>query len=154
MSGSQATIWSNLTIKEIDNHLSQLITRTSILGKRLKYKCAYGRARGSDVTISMVDKKKKIHYLLIEVELYASGAMEDKVKKWANRHSQRPNTTTLVVSLVLQALRNRLVNEFSKDAKVAAMVFSPFFRIFPGSGDGRISDEIKSAITSWIEQRL
>lgn len=156
MSESRKNTWSDLTIQEIENHIKWLLSRIPVLEleKRLNYKPSYGKARGSDVEISIIDITGIAHYLLFEAEQYASGDIRTKVRDWAERHFRRPNTTTIVISLVLQALRNRLVNEFIKDKKVADMISSPAFRIFPGSGDGKITEELKSFITFWVEQRL
>ncbi len=150
---SENETWSDLTIREIENHIKCLLTRIPALQSRLRYECAYGRRRGSDVVIFMTDENQE-HSLRFEIEQYASGSgLDRKVSAWAERHS-RPNTTTVVVSLVLQALHNRLVHEFSRNDTVANMVFSPNFRLFPGSGDGKITDELKQFITRWIEQKL
>lgn len=119
------------------------------------YTCAYGQGRGSDIEIFVTDRSNVKHVLLFEVEQYASGqGLEGKVKTWAKRHNSQQNTTTIVISLVLQALRNRLIDKFSKDKIVGEMVFSHNFRMFPGSGDGKITEELKSFITLWVEQKL
>ena len=147
--------WSNLTIFEVENHLKWLLIRMPVLERQLKYQCAYGKARGADVKICLIDSRNIEHLLLMEIEQYASGkGLEKKVKTWAKRHLSKPNTTTIVISLVLQAFRNRLVTEFSKDSKIANMVFSTTFRMFPGSGDGQITEELRSFLTYWVEQKL
>lgn len=148
-------MWSDSTIREIENHIKLLHTRIPILKRRLKIKCSYGTSRGSDVEICMTDKSNSTHFLRFEVEQYASGrGLDRKVKTWAKRHFSRPNTTTVVISLVLQALRKQLIDKFSIDKFIEEMVFSSNFRIFPGIGDGKVTEELKLFITMWVEQKL
>lgn len=145
--------WSDLTLRQIEAYLKDLLVRIPLLRERLKYDIAYGKAHGADVTVTLSEENGNQHLLLFEVEQYASGqGYENKVVTWARRHKARPNTTTVVISLVLQATYNRLVN-FDND-EVRKMVYSPGFRLFAGNGDGHISDDIKDFIKSWIEQRL
>ena len=147
--------WSDLTIDSISNHLDGLITGMPALEHRLTYRSARGSKVGSDIVVQLNGAYGNQHMLLFEIEQYASGkGLQNKVKTWAKRHIKKPNTTTIVISLVLQALRNRLVNEFSMDSDIRNMVFSNEFRMFPGSGDGRIPDELKYFLTWWIEQRI
>jgi hypothetical protein len=61
---------------------------------------------------------------------------------------------TVVISLVMQAFFNRITGSYSKDAHVREMVYSKSFRIYAGSGDGQLTDELKTFITLWIEERL
>ena len=151
----QGDTWSTITLDEIKHHIDQLIERAPALDEALDVRTAYGSKPGPDVTVLFKHPSGVNYYLLIEIEQYASGStMESKVKSWAKRHFKEQNTTTVVVSLVLQALRNRLVGTFSKYAEVKDMVFSKDFRLFPGRGDGHISDEFKVFISTWIEDKL
>lgn len=156
MQTSPERTWSNTTIKAIETYIDSLKDRMPILQERLTPRphYAYGKAHGSDVEIFLTDSKGKKHTLLFEVEQYASGPLLSKVKAWAKRHSGQSRTTTVVISLVLPALRNRLVGEFSKDTHIKNMVFSAQFVLFPGSGDGKIPYDLETFITFWLAQRL
>lgn len=150
MSKLEEKEWSDETISKLEKYVESLISRIPILEEKLKLECAY---HGTDVKIEL-QNEDKIYYLLIEIEQYASGAsLEGKVNNWAKRHFENNNTTTIIISLVLKALRNRLLNEFTNES-VQKMVFSPNFRIFPGSGDGTIPDELKNFIVYWVNESL
>lgn len=147
--------WSTLTLREIDQHIDRLKERIPVLESVLDVRIAFGSMPGADVELTFKHASGARHYLLLEVEQYASGdTVENKVRAWGRRHILRENTTTVVVSLVLQALRNRLINAFSKHDEVREMVFSNNFRLFPGRGDGGIPEELKLFIATWVEDKL
>ena len=147
--------WSNLTLEEIQKFLESLRIRIPLLKERMEYEIAYGTARGADVKIKLWDGEQE-HFLLLEVEQYSSGRLFfEKVKSWARRHSEHSNATTIVVSLLLPALYNRLTGDLSeKDDNIKEMVYSPSFRLFPGRGDGNMPDELREYLVGWIETRL
>ena len=106
------------------------------------------------VIILMNDSENNAHYLLIELEQYASGSIRDKVVRWTERHFENSNTTTFVVSLVLHAFSNRIVNEFSNDTRINEMISSKDFKLFQATSYGEIDEEFKFSIRTWIEQKL
>lgn len=147
--------WSNLTINEIAAHLNSLKMRIPYLEGKMSIGFARGSSRGADVTVSLVDECGTNHALLFEVEQYASGRGHgEKIVRWAKRHNSAKNSMTVVISLVMQAFFNRITGDYSNDAHVRQMVHSKSFRIYASSGDGRLTDELKTFITLWIEERL
>jgi hypothetical protein len=147
--------WSNLTINQIEAHLSTLRMRIPYLQGNMKVEVARGSTRGADVTLTLPDNTGVEHRLFFEVEQYASGSnLQAKIIRWADRHNAVPNGMTVVISLVMQALLNRLTGSYSKNESIRRMVFSKNFRIYAGSGDGRLTDELTTLITLWIEERL
>ena len=147
--------WSGLVIREIENYIKWLITKATVFKAQLKYNSEYGRLLGSGFEICLTDAVGTRHYLLFEIEQYASGTeLESKAKTWSQRYFQQLNTTTIIISLELQKLHSRLATEFSKDDEITKMVTSPNFKIFAASGDGRVTDEIGAFITYWIEGKL
>ena len=133
-----------MTPRAIEDHIKRvLFVRIPSLRDRLKYKTAYGKAPGADLRVEMKDGGGATHYLLVEVEQYASGkGLENKVKQWASRHFASPNTTTLVVSLLTVALSNLLSGKFERNPDIKRMVQSTSFRVFPGVGDGSLADDL------------
>ena len=147
--------WSNLTINEIQAHLNNLGMRIPYLRGKMNVEFARNSTAGSDIVVLLIDDANVEHHLLFEIEQYASGSgLADKVARWAARHNSNKNTTTVVVSLVMQAFFNRLTGSFCQNDEVRRMVFSKSFRIYPGSGDGKLTDDLKTFITLWIEERL
>jgi len=147
--------WSNLTINQIADHLKILEMRIPYLRGKMSIKFARGSSRGADVTVSLIDESGIKHALLFEVEQYASGRGHGKkIVNWAKRHNSAENSMTVVISLVMQAFFNRITGSYSQDEQVNRMVHSKNFRIYAGSGDGRLTDELKMFITLWIEERL
>lgn len=144
--------WSDLVIKHLDTFLKSYEFNFPVFSKSGVVKFAPGNLRGSDCIIS-VDYNGKKRTLLIEIEQYASGkGHHDKLLKWAINHfnsSESDETTTFVIGLLLPALRNRLVNH--KEELVYKMVFSSQFRMFPGVGDGTLSNEFIYSLTSWLD---
>lgn len=147
--------WSNLTINEIVAHLNILKMRIPYLEGKMSIDLARGSTRGADITVSLIDGREISHSLLFEVEQYASGRGHgEKIVRWAERHNSKENSMTVVISLVMQAFFNRITGSYCQDEAVRQMVYSKNFRIYAGSGDGRLTDEIKAFITLWIEERL
>lgn len=147
--------WSNLTINQIEAHINVLKMRVPYLEGKMTIDIARGSRSGTDVTVSLVDGQGVRHKLLFEVEQYASGqGHESKIRRWAERHSKSENSMTIVISLVMQAFFNRITGGYCQDECVRQMVYSKNFRIYAGSGDGRLTEELKMFITLWIEERL
>jgi hypothetical protein len=147
--------WSNLTIDQIQAHLNILKMRIPYLAGKMSTEFARGSSRGADVTVSLLDELGTKHTLLFEVEQYASGRGHgEKIVRWAERHNSTENSMTVVISLVMQAFFNRITGSYCEDESVRRMVYSKNFRIYAGSGDGRLTDELKTFITLWIEERL
>lgn len=147
--------WSNLTINEIEAHLNILKMRIPYLQGKMNFLLARGSSPGADVTVWLIDECGTRHALLFEIEQYASGrGHAEKIVRWAKRHNSAENSVTVVVSLVMQAFFNRITGSYSEDDDIRQMVNSKTFRIYAGSGDGRLTDELKTFITLWIEERL
>jgi hypothetical protein len=147
--------WSNLTINRIEAHLKRLEMRVPYLTGKMDIQFARGSSPGADVTVSLLDDQRVKHMLFFEVEQYASGRGHgEKIVRWAERHNASENSMTVVISLVMQAFFNRITGSYCKNESIRRMVYSKNFRIYAGSGDGRLTDEIKTFITLWIEERL
>ncbi|HEX5702486.1 MAG TPA: hypothetical protein VFX97_04655 [Pyrinomonadaceae bacterium] len=147
--------WSNLTIDQILAHLNMLKMRVPYLTGKLTIALARGSSRGADITVSLSDEQGIQHVLMFEVEQYASGRGHgEKIVRWAERHNTTENSMTVVISLVMQAFFNRITGSYCEDESIRQMVYSKNFRIYAGSGDGRLTDELKTFITLWIEERL
>ncbi|MGK8612923.1 hypothetical protein [Brevibacillus agri] len=144
--------WSNLVIKQLEVFFkSYELTFPLFEYKNVSF--APGTNKGPDCIVSIQFRDKK-RILLIEIEQYASGSKHNnKLSKWAENHftnSEIGDTTTFVIGLLLPALRNRLITH--KDDLVKKMVFSNKFRIFPGIGDGSLSEELKSSLNGWLNR--
>jgi hypothetical protein len=147
--------WSNLTINRIQAHLNILKMRIPYLTGKMSMEFARGSNRGADVTVSLLDEDGIKHSLLFEVEQYASGRGHGpKIVRWAERHNSTENSMTVVISLVMQAFFNRITGSYCQNESVRRMVYSKNFRIYAGTGDGRLTDETETFITLWIEERL
>ncbi len=143
--------WSDITIGEINKFIDRQKMTTPFLQEAMRYLSNPGPQRGSDVRIELTDPTGKSHILLIEIQLYASGTpLEGTIKRWATRHTAQENTTTIVLSMLFQMMRRRLL-ETDQGKKMAT---APNFRIFPARGDGTLSDEAAAFIVRWIERRL
>lgn len=147
--------WSDATLKAIDKYFEEVKFTYPILEERVELKLALGTRRGADVRLTLRDLNERKHRFLVEAEQYASGSdFEDKLKTWASRHCESEETTTVIISLVSKALRNRLIEVAKNNNQVNDMILSNHFRIIPGIGDGTLGQAFRDFLLRWIDAKM